>query len=366
MGIACALGISPPRQCTIPDLFEMSALPAIPPDIAIITGPTMLGICLTWGFMGLTLVQVYIYFTTFFQDPRGLKWLVFSLFILDVLQTVMVTADAFHWFVFGFGNMIQLNDTFLNSWDVPMLDGIISLIVQLFYCWRIYILRGSIVIPAAIGLVSLTQCVAGIVTAVKAHMLGQLSLISTEVVEQTLWLVGGAVADVAIAAVLCYTLLTVRNAGFKRSHSIITRIVQMTVETNALTASVALLGLVLFWAVPQHSTLVVPPTAIIGKLYTNSLIAVLNNRVVGSTGVSAYGHGSSQQNAGNTGLGTTASMNLPAFRVPGGGGGGGGGGPQSPVAVVDVHVVRTQTTYHDGDDMEMSDMEKGKPQAGFM
>lgn len=65
----------------------------------------------------------------------------------------MITADAFHWFVFGFGNMNTLDQTFLNSWDVPMLDAIISLIVQSFYSWRVYVLRKSFVFPAIITMV---------------------------------------------------------------------------------------------------------------------------------------------------------------------------------------------------------------------
>ncbi|KAJ6614919.1 hypothetical protein B0H10DRAFT_2022861 [Mycena sp. CBHHK59/15] len=162
--------------------------------------------------------------------------------------------------------MDRLNDTFLNSWDVPLLDSVVSLVVQIFYCWRIYVLRKTFVFPAIISLISVTQCTAGIVTAVKAHQLGQLSLISTEVVEQTIWLVGSAVADLLIAIVLCWTLLRARNKGLLSSHGLITRIIQLTAETNALTAGVAVIALILFLAVPQHSTLVVPPTVIIGKL----------------------------------------------------------------------------------------------------
>ena len=83
-------------------------------------------------------------------DPVGA---VYGLFILDVLQTCLVTADAFHWFVFGFGNMDRLDDTFFNSWDVPFLDAIIATIVQTFYCWRICILSNSLVFPVIIFLV---------------------------------------------------------------------------------------------------------------------------------------------------------------------------------------------------------------------
>ncbi|KIJ29510.1 hypothetical protein M422DRAFT_188271, partial [Sphaerobolus stellatus SS14] len=81
--------------------------------------------------------------------------LVYSLAVLDILQTAMMTDDAFHWFVFGFGNLSQL-DNFLNSWDVVLLDAVISLIVQSFYCWRIYLLRKSFIIPVLILLVSQT------------------------------------------------------------------------------------------------------------------------------------------------------------------------------------------------------------------
>jgi len=273
-------------------------LPAIPPGIALITGPTMLGILLNWGFMGILVAQIYYYHTSFPNDSKVLKSLVYGLGVLDTLQTFMVAADAFHWFVFGFGNMDQLNDTFLNSWDVPFLDSIISLIVQGFYCWRIYVLRkNSIIFPAIIFAISLTQCGAGVATAVIAHRLGKLSLISTEVVEQTIWLVGGVVADIMITAVLTWTLLKTRASELPSSNSMLTRIVRLTVETNALTASIAVLSLILFLAVPQHSTLVVPPTAIIGKLYTNCLVAVLNSRElnrqqVGSTYNSSNGTGS--------------------------------------------------------------------------
>lgn len=74
--------------------------------------------------------------------------------VLETIQTVMVTADAFHWFVYGFGDLEKSNDTFLNSWDVPLMDSVIALIVQAFYCWRIYKLRNSYLIPAIIVLVS--------------------------------------------------------------------------------------------------------------------------------------------------------------------------------------------------------------------
>ncbi|KZV78747.1 hypothetical protein EXIGLDRAFT_569436, partial [Exidia glandulosa HHB12029] len=110
--------------------------PAIVPDTAL----QILGALLNWGFMGMLVPQIYYYHTNHSTDATWLKTLVYSMATLEVLQTCLVTADAFHWFVFGYGNMARLDDTFLNSWDVPLLDAVIALIAQLFYCWRIWIL----------------------------------------------------------------------------------------------------------------------------------------------------------------------------------------------------------------------------------
>ncbi|KAJ7897651.1 hypothetical protein B0H14DRAFT_3853242 [Mycena olivaceomarginata] len=330
----------------------MSAIPpgippgmyAIPPDIAMITGPTMLGICLNWGFMGVLVAQLYFYHENFRDDRRIIKALVYGLALLDVLQTVMITADAFHWFVYGFGNMERLDETFLNSWDVPVLDSVISLIVQAFYCWRIYFLRKTMVIPILILLVSVTQCVAGIYTGVRAHQLGHLSLIPTEVAPQTIWLVGGAVADVAIAAVLSWSLLSQRSATIPAgaTHSIISRIIRLIVETNALTAGVAVIALIIFWGLPHHATLVVPPTAIIGKLYTNCLIALFNNRVKEGRSSSVHGmqsvhlpESSSQQRARHN---------------------------HNDRATLKVHVVREMDMSYDGDHDHDGQMELGNIQ----
>ncbi|THU89143.1 hypothetical protein K435DRAFT_296527 [Dendrothele bispora CBS 962.96] len=71
---------------------------SIPADIAFIKGPTMLGICLNWGFMGVLVIQTYFYHINFPNDSRLIKALVYGLFVPDILQTALVTADAFHWF----------------------------------------------------------------------------------------------------------------------------------------------------------------------------------------------------------------------------------------------------------------------------
>ncbi|KAK7024756.1 hypothetical protein R3P38DRAFT_3356061 [Favolaschia claudopus] len=302
-----------------------SGMPAIPPDIAMITGPTMVGIVLNWGFMGVLMVQLYYYFENFSDDRRAIKALVYGLALLDITQTVLITADAFHWFVYGFGDMRRLDETFLNSWDVPVIDSVISLVVQMFYIWRIHFLRKTYLIPVLI---------------LMAHELGHLSLISTEVVPQTIWLVGAAVADVAIAIVLSWALLYQRNATLPASvtHSVISRIIRLVVETNALTAGVAVIALILFWAAPHHPTLVVPPTAIIGKLYSNCLIALFNNRLKETAMRKGSSHGMQSVHLPNSSHRSRHDDNNPN--------------------VLKVHIVREMDTSYDeeGRNVELGDL----------
>ncbi|KAF8197767.1 hypothetical protein K438DRAFT_1759888 [Mycena galopus ATCC 62051] len=270
----------------------------LPPGIA---GPTLLAILFNWGFMGVLAAQLYFYHENFQHDGARVKLLVYGLFLLDVLQTVMVTADAFHWFVYGFGNLILADQTFLNSWDVPVLDSVISVIVQAFYCWRIHILRKGLSIPLVILLernvqISLTQFGAGITTGIRENKLGQLSLLTQgNASPETVWLAGGAVADVAIAGVLSWTLLRERTYCLPPNQTIISRLIRHIVETNALTAiiqpsnlfnsslfsaGVAVTAVILFWAAPTEAEAsVATPIAILGKLYTNCLLALFNARV---------------------------------------------------------------------------------------
>lgn len=94
--------------------------------------------------------MLYLYITLHEPFSRSIA-LVYGLGVLDTLQSAMLAADAFHWFVFGFGNLNQLDQSFLNPWDVQLFDAVISLIAQGFYCWRIYILRqNSLIFPVLI------------------------------------------------------------------------------------------------------------------------------------------------------------------------------------------------------------------------
>lgn len=76
------------------------------------------------------------------------------IFALDTLQTILSIDDTFFYFVYGFGDVDRLFQ-FHWAFDIPTLDAIVGAIVQVVYCWRIWMLSGWRVVPMFSLLVSL-------------------------------------------------------------------------------------------------------------------------------------------------------------------------------------------------------------------
>jgi hypothetical protein len=70
----------------------------------------------------------------------------------------MAMVDGFHWFVYDFGDYDALLDFKLSSIDSPIFDAVIAFVVQLVYCWRIWLLSKWRVFPCIIAFVSLSVC----------------------------------------------------------------------------------------------------------------------------------------------------------------------------------------------------------------
>ncbi|KAH9009658.1 hypothetical protein EDB84DRAFT_1170590 [Lactarius hengduanensis] len=90
-----------------------------------------------------------------------------------------------------------------------------------------------------------------------------------------LWSIPSALADILIAVAM--TLL-LRGASSKFSSFVLIRVVRLTIETNTLTAGLAITTLVLYAAFPDKLYYMYM-TKIIGKVYSNTLLVSLNNRI---------------------------------------------------------------------------------------
>jgi len=86
---------------------------------------------------------VDMYYLAFPTDPRRNKFFVYSVFILEIMQTIIVTHTAFHVFGGGYGNFAFLDSIELVWFSVPIITGIGK---QALYC-KITILTRLVQLP---------------------------------------------------------------------------------------------------------------------------------------------------------------------------------------------------------------------------
>ncbi|KAL0952695.1 hypothetical protein HGRIS_006933 [Hohenbuehelia grisea] len=261
----------------------MSAPIPVPPNfnIASVTAPLLFGGLFNFMLYGVLVVQVYIYQISFPKDKLFMKALVYGVLVFETIQSALCTADLYYWFSVGFGDMRHLANPYVSPFDTPMMSSLISLTVQAWFCYRIWVLNRKylwlilVIIP-----ISVVQAVFAIMGAVNGHRIGDFILgAQSRVYNVHVWLIGNAVADILIAGAMSHLLLSARQTDNHYTNSVLTRIVRLTVETNALTAGFALFSLIIFKAAAGTNWFTAP-TIVMEKLYSNTLLLTFNNRLL--------------------------------------------------------------------------------------
>ncbi|KAH9051273.1 hypothetical protein EDB87DRAFT_1582707 [Lactarius vividus] len=228
--------------------------PPIPPHVEVFIAPRAIGNLWNWTFYN------------FAKDRALLKLLVYSLFLVETLQTTLSGADLYYWFVSGFGNMDPLSSPYMAAFAVPLLGSIILLTVQLFFVYRIWVLseRSSWFICLIICLCTAAAAVAAFTVGIETYVLKTLACNTTKILT-FMWLSGNALSDILIAVSLLSYLGRRRREGGRFSDHTLLRIVRLTVETNALTATVGIVSLLMAFLFPDK-TWFTCPLALLGKL----------------------------------------------------------------------------------------------------
>ncbi|KAJ7080924.1 hypothetical protein B0H15DRAFT_474013 [Mycena belliarum] len=268
--------------------YNVSA--AVPPSLRIVdfSGPLIIAVLLHWGLFGTLSVQIYLYYQAFPNDRPSTKCLVYIVYVIELAQTILMTHDIFLVFGAGFGNLVALTKIYFDWLTVPVMSGVVALIGQSFYAYRVYVLSESWIIPLLIVVISLTSTAGAFVTGALSFQAGNIIRLNSRntSVAVGVWCGASALSDVMIAICMTY-YLTKRDTGYRQTRVLISKLIRLTIETGSLTAVVVLTGLALFFAFPSR-TYYTAAAAIIPKLYANSMLAVLNARlqILGGRGTS--------------------------------------------------------------------------------
>ncbi|KAK0202265.1 hypothetical protein DFS33DRAFT_1386560 [Desarmillaria ectypa] len=261
-------------------------------NVPLLTGPLVLGYMWGYGLFGVLTVQMYIYYIHFnSQDNWKMRLYVWFIFLLEFIFTTFTTIAAWNQYGPGWGDV---NSIILIDWSwepLPPLNGTISAMVQTFYVWRIYNLTKNIWIPLFIEVVAIVQCVFawyfGISVSVQGLHVEKLKGLSAEI---STWLAGSAACDVMITSAIVFVLYRANSrSNFSQTTSAVTKIIRFTVETGLLTSAAAIAELVL-WLTQSEYNIHFIGFLVLGRLYSNALVATLNSRalIFGSVHSGAY------------------------------------------------------------------------------
>ncbi|KAK0454317.1 hypothetical protein EV421DRAFT_1699875, partial [Armillaria borealis] len=229
---------------------------------------------LHWGLFGTLSVQLYMYYLAFPDDRKFIKCLVYGIYIVEFVQTMLITHDAFAVFGYGFGDIENLTGMHFSWLTGPIMSAVAACVGQVFYAYRILILSKSRIIPILVTCVSLTSSVAAIITGVYSFQAGNIAQLQNRKTS-IIWCGAAALCDVVIAIYMTYYLMR-SDTGFRRTRIIVTKLIRLTVETGSLLS--LCLNLILFLAFP-HKTFYGTPALIMPKLYANTVYMVLNSRI---------------------------------------------------------------------------------------
>ncbi|PBK61333.1 hypothetical protein ARMSODRAFT_981678 [Armillaria solidipes] len=244
-----------------------------------LSGPSIVAFLLHWGLFGTLSVQLYLYYLAFPKDRKFTKCLVYGIYIVEFVQTILFTHDAFAMFGYGFGDIKALTRMYFNWLTVPIMTAATASVGQGFYAYRIFILSQSRIIPILVICVSLTSSVAAIITGVYSFQADDITELNNRRMYIAVGILYGASALCDITIAICMTYYLQRSTtGFRRTKILITKLIRLAIETGSVTAVVALLGLILFFGFP-HQTFYGTPAIIQPKLYANSVLVVLNSRI---------------------------------------------------------------------------------------
>ncbi|KAG8708432.1 hypothetical protein FRC09_001259 [Ceratobasidium sp. 395] len=251
--------------------------PIIPDVIVQSTfGPFVTGIMMQQLFLGVFCVQVYDYWRMFPTDTIFNRGTVGVLAILTVLQGVMDYINLYRNAVKYYGVFDKFDDQDWSLfWEIGV-TAMIGTVAQIFFLERCYSATKNKIVAGVVGAGILASLGFGITSSIEFQRIRRLSEVPNIPIPIIGWLTATAILDVAISGILIYTLLSVKTP-FRKTEAVITKIIRVTMETSTVTASIAVINLVLYLALPGEAYHLLPQL-IMGKMYAISVMVTLSSR----------------------------------------------------------------------------------------
>jgi len=234
-----------------------------------------------WGIsnivFGMLCIQVWRYYQRYPNDHWSYKVLVFALWALEALHQAFIGHTTWYYVVENFGDIfVYLKPPIWSLCAQTVLGSLVGSIVKICFAMRVWkFSRGNYLVTGLIIGMVIAQFATAIFYTIKTFQLqvdqaGQIRYIGSVALSL------GMVTDVFTAASLSYFLHKMRT-GFKRSDTLINRLIIYSVNTGMLTSVFSAAVLATYNIMPTNFVYI-SLYFILCKLFANSCVATLNTR----------------------------------------------------------------------------------------
>ncbi|KAF9468396.1 hypothetical protein BDZ94DRAFT_1246705 [Collybia nuda] len=258
-------------------MSEHVSLVVAPTNIGFLTGPILLGNFFGYGLFGVLCAQVFLYTFRYPNDSWKIKIFVRAMLFIEILMTAFATTAAWDFLAAGWGNLAVLLTSDWPLAGLAFLSGLAASSAHVFFCWRIWILRPAYRwLVGVIAVISVLQWVMAALSGVRGLQPGTSAFNVAPFI--LIWLGGSGLCNILITIAMMFIFL---QAGIQATMSGVStraKLLVLTLETGMLTSLAALIELLLFAIFPNNAMHFLL-FFVLSKLYSNTVMAVLNARV---------------------------------------------------------------------------------------
>ncbi|KAF9043623.1 hypothetical protein BDZ89DRAFT_1059540 [Hymenopellis radicata] len=261
------------------DAIPPGLVPVVPYSaLAHMQGALFIGVVISVFLFGISTTQSWYYYQHYPNDRKFLKAVVATLWLFELFHAVLACHAVYWYLVMNYSNPEALGVSIWSANLTLLASAFITLIVHLFFAWRVRMLSGGRwLIPVIIGIVALASSAFVLATvglSFKAGTFADYPEPDIEVVSSTS-LALSVLADIMIAVSIGYYLNRGRS-GFSKTDHLINKLIFYAMNVGILTS--VLDFVVLITSEVDNSLIFLAIFEVVGSVYFNSLLAMLNIR----------------------------------------------------------------------------------------
>ncbi|KAK1221851.1 hypothetical protein PQX77_015321 [Marasmius sp. AFHP31] len=243
-------------------------------------GALEIGIVASVFLFGITSTQTYLYYQLFPVDPKWTRWMVASVWFLELGHSITAIHALYVYTIHDFGEpKVETMQPPVSMAANFLISEIVFVCVQGYFILRITKISRTWLFTTGCTLLLAARFVVFLFALVETQLMEDLKQYEHDWNWALITMLSiGSFVDLAIPCGLVYFLLIQRSAAYKTTVAIVDKLILWTIETGLATGVLAVLTLVLHLALPGkfawRAVYMCLP-----KMFSNALLVNLNSRV---------------------------------------------------------------------------------------